>query len=1131
MAWGGGVAHAASAILLAGIVIALLLSPYAYAAAECAPTVARIESVQGRVELRRARAATWQEAQPKTALCAGDTVRVGARARAALLLANETTLRLDQNTSLTVSGVDEAKASLLDLFLGTVHVITRTPKPFKIRTPFVNAGVEGTEFLVAVSAEETRIAVFEGQVSAANDFGSLMLVSGEIAIAARNLAPRKERLIRPTDAVQWALYYPTIIDYRLDERISGAAAEPALRESIELYRQGRLAEAIFRLDNVPESIRDPRFLTYRAGLLLLVGRADEAGSDIERALAQDPGNSNAHALQSIVAVVQNDKTQALKLATRAVELDESSPVARIALSYAQQAHFKIEEALATVQRAVELDPQNALVWARLAELHMSTGYLDRALEAAQRAVALNPDLSKTQSVLGFANLTRIDTQAAKEAFRKAIELDQADPLPRLGLGLARIREGDLTAGREEIEIAVSLDPENSLLRSYVGKAYYEEKRDKLAGIQFELAKERDPRDPTPWFYDAIRKQSENRLVDALRDLNTSIQLNDNRAVYRSQLLLDDDRAARSASLATLYGEVGFERLAILEGVKGTTDNPGNFSAHRLLASAYVDTPRRDIARVSEGLQATLRQPVHATSLDPQISTDNLFILRDAGPSRVSANEFNWLFARDQTRFLADAIVGNRDTLGEQILLSGLKGDLAFSLGQFAYETNGFRDNNSLVRNIYEFFSQAQATRDTTLQVALKRSSFDVGRNFFSFDPDLNFRLKVSETSDTFRVGGHHLMSASSDIIWSAIHENKDRLITTVEGGFTVTKQDTRSDSLEVQHLARSGQFNLLTGLGSLKGDTTSQDSPGRQESSNLYSYLQWNAPSKRVSVQLGLAAESVKIQDELIPASLTRSKINPKLGLIWNPSGGTTIRGAVFSSVRRPLIQSQTIEPTQVAGFVQFLSGIDRIFGEFDGTVSRQVGFAIDQKLGASTFVGVEVQARRSTVPFLSPRQDFEWKESSARAYLYSMSRSGANFNTLREGRWQWATTVEYEYENIDRLHDFTGAEGIIELTTHRVPFGIMFFDPTGMALRAKVTYVKQDGRFSADTLFPVFPKSDSAWVTDVSLDYRFRRRLGVLSIGAKNMFNKSLDLVETDLANPRVAVGRFVFGRLRLSF
>ena len=78
----------------------------------------------------------------------------------------------------------------------------------------------------------------------------------------------------------------------------------------------------------------------------------------------------------------------------------------------------------------------------------------------------------------------------------------------MGLALTTIREGNLKEGREQIEIGASLDPNNSLIRSYLGKAYYEENRDTEAGTQFDLAKEQDPKDPSPYFYDAIRKQNE-----------------------------------------------------------------------------------------------------------------------------------------------------------------------------------------------------------------------------------------------------------------------------------------------------------------------------------------------------------------------------------------------------------------------------------------------------------------------------------------------------------------------------------------------------------------------------------------------------------------------------------------------
>ena len=103
-------------------------------------------------------------------------------------------------------------------------------------------------------------------------------------------------------------------------------------------------------------------------------------------------------------------------------------------------------------------------------------------------------------------------------------------------------------------MAVGLDSTSSLLRSYLGKAYFEEKRDPLDARQFALAKQLDPLDPTPYLYDAIRLHSVNRPVEAMLSMEKSIELNDNRAVYRSRQLLDSDRATRQANLAQIYDD-------------------------------------------------------------------------------------------------------------------------------------------------------------------------------------------------------------------------------------------------------------------------------------------------------------------------------------------------------------------------------------------------------------------------------------------------------------------------------------------------------------------------------------------------------------------------------------------------
>jgi tetratricopeptide (TPR) repeat protein len=112
-------------------------------------------------------------------------------------------------------------------------------------------------------------------------------------------------------------------------------------------------------------------------------------------------------------------------------------------------------------------------------------------------------------------------------------------------------------------IATLLEPLVSLYHSYLGKALYEVKRDRLAQKEYTLAKELDPCDHTPYFYGGTRKESVNQVVEAVEDLQKSIELNDNRGVYRSRFLLDEDLAARGAALGRIYNELGFQRLALI----------------------------------------------------------------------------------------------------------------------------------------------------------------------------------------------------------------------------------------------------------------------------------------------------------------------------------------------------------------------------------------------------------------------------------------------------------------------------------------------------------------------------------------------------------------------------------------
>lgn len=634
-----------------GLVLILLFSPAA-SSQDVGDWVATLVSVEGTVEVRKASQSRWIPAALSDIYSIGDSIRVLAFSRAAIRLPDETVLRLDQNTTVTFAESEDENRSWLELLWGVIHIISRDPRALKVITPFANAGLEGTEFLVEVTADETRITVFEGEVSVTTNFGDASVMSGErVSAAARRLLVTQV-MLQPRDSVQWTLYYAPVLVRPL----------PAAAQEADAGQAG-----------------DAQFYSARAARRLAVGRVDDAEADISQALGLDSGNADAMALRSIIALTRNDGNAALELAQQAVVLDARSAAARIALSYAHQARFDLAAALDSLQTAVELDPANALGWARLSELWLALGDLDQSLEAAHTAASLSPNLAHTQTVLGFAYLSRIEIEMAQDAFATAIVLDPAAPLPHLGLGLALIRQGELIAGRAEIELAVILDPGNALIRSYMGKAYYEEKRDSLSASQLDMSKQLDPLDPTPWFYDAIRKQTVNRPVEALQDLQKSIELNDNRAVYRSRLLLDEDLAARSASQARIYDDLGFRQLALVEGWKSIDADPGNFSAHRVLADLYSILPRHDTARESELLQSQLWQPLSINPAQGRLSDIGSFVLQGTGPTDPSFNEFTPLFTYDQFVLRGSAVAGSNDTLGNEFIASGIADNISYSL--------------------------------------------------------------------------------------------------------------------------------------------------------------------------------------------------------------------------------------------------------------------------------------------------------------------------------------------------------------------------------------------------------------------------------------------------------------------
>lgn len=1065
----------------------------------CDPWVARLISYQGDLRFRRSApgATPVSAVSLNDTFCVGDVLEVGAFSRAALQLPDQTVLRLDQGTVVTFAAPQDDKRSWLEILKGVLHVISRDPRAIRVVTPFANAGIEGTEFLVQVGPDSASVLVFEGRVRVENANGAATAGSGESVLAKAGSAPVLQQVVRPRDQVVWTLYYPP----------TGRSVDPQVA---------------------------------RADELLAVGRVSEAGADLAAVLARSPGNSEALARQSVIALTRNDPAMAGALADEAVASNPASSSARLAQSYVRQSAGDLSGAIATLEAAAASQPGNALVLARLAELHLASGDLDRGEEKARAAVAADPVLSLAHTILGFAKLTRVQLDAARASFDEAIRLEPGTPLPRLGLGLARIRDGDLAGGREELETAVILDPNNSLVRSYMGKAYYDEKRDALAASQLGIAKELDPNDPTPWFYDAIRKQAGNRPLEALEDLEAAIARNDNRSVYRSRLDLDQDLAARSASQGRIYGDLGFEELAQRSGARSAAAFPADFSGHRLLADSYAAQPRHEIARVNELFQSQVLQPLNVNPVQAQLGESNLFIIDSAGPSAAAFNEFNPLFNRDRLTAQVSAVVGNLNTMGADAVLAGVEGRMSFSLGAYTLESDGFRENNDQDERTYNAFFQFQQSPDTSWLAEVRDTTRDFGELKVLFLPGIDAGLpRQSEDSTNFRVGVRHDLSPRSTVGAFFNYGTGDLGVTSLEPNITV---DVPFDTYtgELQHLYTAERWRLVTGLRALKGDfdssttfrvtlpeppfdleITSEDTFTTRLVS-VYSYATVDAIPEQLEVTVGLSG------DWLDGQSFEKDRLNPKLGITWFPSLATEVRLGALSTLQRPSTTRREIvpslEPTTISGFNQFFFGSE-------GELAERYGVGVDHKFSDRLYAGAEYSTRDLEVPYLESvfippdtivdtERTADVDEKLGRAYAYW----GVGDNGAIRGF--------YEYYDVET--PVLTPLRYTRLETHRFGAGVSYFGARGFGAGITPSFIHQRGRFqelSSGPPPPFLPDSDEFWVVDAALSYRLPQRFGILRLEVNNLFDEDFRFQDIDPEAPRVAPERVVLVRMTVAY
>jgi Tfp pilus assembly protein PilF len=1120
-------------------------------------------TIEGSVETAAAGTMGWQPARTNEILHVGDRLRTGLRSRATVRLSNLTVLRVNELTTLQIQPPSApGKQSALNLEKGAAYFFSRErPTEMEFRTPLASGAIRGTEFNLAVDDNgTTRVTLIDGAVALNNAGGAVDLVSGEQGIVEPGQPPRKTAVINAINIIQWALYYPAVLD--LSELNFTDAEKQALAASLDAYRAGDLPAA---LANYPTN-RLPRVINpitsgsttgqaitrgepvsdseriYFAELLLSAGQVEQS----EAQLGQ---------IQSPLAEALREVVVAVKFQTQPSTLNSQLSTALLADSYYLQSRSQLDAALAAARAAAQKSPNFGFAWERLAELEFSFGHTDAAFAALEKGLLLSPRNAEALALKGFLLAAQNKIPDARKYFDNAIAADGALGNAWLGRGLARIHQGDADGGLKDLQVAATLEPNRALLRSYLGKAFANKYDDPRAEKELTLARKLDPNDPTSWLYFALLDQQENKINDAVGDLEKSKALNDNRRLFRSRLLLDQDRAVRSANLARIYQDAGMNDVGVNEASRAVSYDYANYSAHQFLANSY--DALRDPNQINLRYETPWFSELLLSELLAPVGADNL-------SQYISQQEYSRLFEGDHMGVSSSTEYRSSGDWFEKASQYGNSGNFGYSFDAEYRLQNGTRQNNDLEQTAYYIKAKEQLTpRDSVMFEAqiYDSSSGDVQQYYDQNTADPTARYMENEKPNFF-IGYHHEWSPGSHTLFLGGRLNDTlnyndpnaqvlfyhyttftRLPFSVSplpaGSMPVNYQrDLNAYSAELQQIWQGHGHTLIAGARYQIGwadtmatvnDTFTTTTLNQEFNTDLqrisfYGYDQWQLLDSLLLVG-GVSYDRLRYPKDIDTSPITGDeadidRVSPKAGIIWSPLPDTHLRGAWTRSLGGVFYdQSVRLEPTEVAGFNQaFRSMIpESVVGLVPGTRFETWGVGLDQAFKKTgTYLTIEGDILNSdatrtigvitnaTFPVPdSPgntRESLDYRERSVTVALNQLAGRNLSFGArykLGDAKLgQQAIDIAPTLAGINTINQNNKA------TLQQLDLSANFNHPCGFFSRFDALWSRQDNQgYSPDE------PGDDFWQFNAYAGWRFHHRHAELQLGLLNITGENYRL------------------------
>ncbi|MDI6855042.1 MAG: iron dicitrate transport regulator FecR, partial [Deltaproteobacteria bacterium] len=603
----------------------------------------------------------------------------------------------------------------------------------------------------------------------------------------------------------------------------------------------------------------------------------------------------------------------------------------------------------------------------------------------------------------------------------------------------------------------------------------------------------------------------NRPGEAIQEINKSIELNDNVAMFRGRQSLDQDRAVRNYDLARAYDQLDLNEWAVSKAVTAVKNDPYNSSAHLFLRKSYEANPRFLLTAFNEDLLFRLLAPANQSTF---FSIDN--------------DNYTPMFEMPYIRVLAQGGIGawrEKNSIWDNKLTvyGGLPGFGGWA--QFDYFDNrGFRSGNGHTR-FYgpEVLLKWEPTVKNSLFARYNFEDVESGDDIWPNDwtyKNSPFE-RGSQRQRAYELGYVHRFNPKATLVTYFTYQNWDLRVSNkffnvpfdpLTANFTRDfKSDREFFNFQAQQNVVLGQHSLIGGVDYFSGhrffvnkdaatfffggvpvfNLTIIDKFRPPEWSYSFYLLDYWRIHPNLLLELGVVKDFAKNAKDGYGNVKYNSMWSPIVGLNWYVTPKHTLR----LGLQRHLITHQgwaagTLLASETAGFpwlINFINGME----------VRQLGAAWEAEWDSKTFTALRLEGDRLALPVNQLASDgtnlgvqwVNWKEY----------RASLTFNRILSTSWGFSAGIlgkrvvpDVNDVLIDQStspnqpgRDFSEINSFLNLA---------FLHRTGLQGGIRGTLVRQYVKDRNDPLFGL---------VDLRLGYEFPGKRGLALLEVTNLFDR----------------------------